>query len=277
MIILNNQNNTTMKKAISILTLAVLMLGITACSSGSDDDVMTRTFETEMLSNSVNISQNTSEKVTSGVMSIKWDITNSKMTISYPVQVSNDRNVTLALTDVDLNADNTLNCYTFTAANGGNGITDVTGYYDPQVGALQVNFVANGTHRVYNSTMLRYPYMTCKVTPLDGSSPAVESSSAGMAITIDPSDMSARMAMGGFSLTQTSGAIPQMTFYGLHAEATATGYKVTYNGDQHSTDGTYILNNFEAEVTNGGRAISGTFVINGNKYEGTFSGTEFAK
>lgn len=266
-----------MKKFLSLFSIALLLLAFTACSDGNKDDVMTRKFQSEMLCNSVNTADNISAKVSTSVIDINWNITNSTMSLSYSVQVSSNSNVTLSLTDVDLNVDNTLNCYTFSAPTGGNGVTDVTGFFDPQTGSLQINFMANGTYQVYTSSMLQFPYMTCEVTPLDGSSPSVKDETAVMAISINPADMSVNMAMGGFSLTQTSGIIRNMTFNGLHAEATSTGYKITYSGDQRSTDGTYILNSFEANVTNGGRAITGTFVLNGNKYSGTFSGTEFAK
>lgn len=266
-----------MRKVISIFTLALLMLGFGACSDGDEDDVLTRQFQVELLNNSVNIGENKSDKVTTSVIDINWNITNSTMSMNCPVQLSENTNANLVVNNAKLVIDNSLECYTFSSATGGNGITDVKGFYDPGNKTFQINYVANGTHRVYSSAMLRFPYMSCEVSDLtDDNLPVAKSDNAAMVITINPADMSANLAMGQFNLSQSTG-INQVTFNGLHAEGTADGYNITFSGEQKSINDSYILNNFEANVTNGGRNITGTFVINGEKYKGIFKGTEFAQ
>ena len=263
-----------MKKIFSIFTLALLMLSFTACNDNDDEDQQVYKIQGQMLNNSVNISSGESEKVATSMINIVWKALESKISINYTVDVTNGNTVTVSLQDVDINPDNTYNCYRFSAANGGNGITNLNGFYRPETGCMYIEFIANGTHRVMSIAQMYYPYLKFTFTNSETGA-SKESQNGQMAISIDPSDMSAQLAIGNFALSEESGIITQAVFYGLHAEATSTGYKITYSGDQRSTDGSYVLNEFEANITGSGQVVNGTITIN-SKYNGTYSGKAFA-
>lgn len=262
-----------MKKVFSIFALAVLLLGFTACNDDSEDSRIQK-ITGEILNNSVDIAEGQSVKVATSPIVMEWNVTKSTVSINYTVAVTNGSTATVSLTDVELNPDNNYSCYTFSAANGGNGITNLNGYYRPETGCLYIEFIVLGTHRVMSTANLYYPYLKYNITYSE-TGDSKESPNGEMMIYINPKDMSAQLAMGNFALSETSGTIQQVVFYGLHAEPTANGYKVTYSGDQRSSDGSYTLNSFDGTISNSGKAVNGTFTIN-EKFNGTFNGKAFA-
>ena len=264
-----------MRKLLSIFTLVLFLLVITSCGDDNNTNEMTHSAQLKMLNNSVNLSQNLSEKVSTSTASILWDITNSTITLDYSVPIDNSTSVNISVKEAKLTVDNTLNCYTFVVENAGAGITQFRGYYRPEADNLHIEFIANGTHRVFSTVNLYFPYTKYSILNTEMADPTpIESDRAGIIIQIDPSDMSANILMGAFALDNTSYLIQAMQFNGLQAEATADGYKVTLTEDKRSTDGNYTLNQFEATVTGNGRVINGTFILD-SKYNATFSGTEF--
>ncbi len=262
-----------MKKVFSIFALAFLLIAFTACNDDNEDSRI-QTITGDVLNNSVDIEEGQSVNVASSHIVMEWNVSAGTITINYSVPVTSGNTVTVSLTDVELVANNTYSCYTFSAANGGNGITNLNGYYRPETGCLYIEFIALGTHRVMSTANLYYPYLKYNITNSETST-TNESPNGEMMIYINPKDMSAQLAIGNFALSENSGTIQQVVFYGLQAEATSTGYKVTYSGDQRSTDGTYVLNNFDGIISNSGKSVSGTFTLDG-KFNGTFSGNAFA-
>ncbi len=182
----------------------------------------------------------------------------------------------MSLQDADINPNNTYQCYTFSAANAGNGVTNLTGYYRPETGCLYIEFIANSTYRVISIAQMYYPYTKYTFTNTETSN-SKESLNGELAISVDPSDMSANVAFGKFALNEDGGLIQAVVFQGAHAEATATGYKITYSGETglRSTDGSYVLNELELNITGSGQVVNGTVKIN-EKYNGTIAGKAFA-
>lgn len=262
-----------MRKIFSIFMFAVLLMGFTACNDDKEDS-RTQTITGEILNNSVDIAEGQSVNVTASGIVLELDVLKFTMSLNYSVAVTPGNTVTVSLTDVALEPNNTYNCYTFSAANAGTGITNLNGYYRPETGCLYIEFIAFGTHRVMSTANLYYPYLKYNITFSDDGT-SKESPNGAMAIYINPKDMSAQLAMGNFALSENGGSITQTIFYGLHAEPTATGYHITYSGDQRSTDGSYTLNAFDGNISDSGKAISGTFTLN-EKYNGTFNGKAFS-
>ena len=262
-----------MKKVFSIFALAVLLLGVTACNDDNEDSRIQK-ITGEILNNSVDIAEGQSVYVASSPIVMEWNMNTSTVSINYSVVVTGGTTATVSITDVELNPNNTYNCYTFSAANGGNGITNLNGYYRPETGCLYIEFIVLGTHRVMSTANLYYPYLKYNITNSETSA-TKESPNGEMMLYINPKDMSAQLAMGNFALSENSGTIQQVVFYGLQAQATATGYRVTYSGDQRSTDGSYTLNAFDGTLSDSGKSVSGTFTID-EKFSGTFNGKAFA-
>ncbi|MBQ6278462.1 MAG: hypothetical protein IJR20_06340 [Muribaculaceae bacterium] len=265
-----------MKKVFSILTLALLMLSFSACSDKGDEDQQTYKIQGQMLNNSVNISNGQSEKVAISPVELTWKALNSKVSVVYSVQINNGTTINVSLQDADINPNNTYQCYTFSAANAGNGVTNLTGFYRPETGCLYIEFIANGTHRVISIAQMYYPYTKYTFTNTETSN-SKESLNGELAISVDPSNMSANVAFGKFALNEDGGLIQAVVFQGVNAEATATGYKITYSGETglRSTDGSYVLNELEINVTGSGQVVNGTVKIN-EKYNGTIAGKAFA-
>ena len=264
-----------MKKVFSILTLALLMLSFTACND-NDKDQQTYKIQGQMLNNSVNISNGQSEKVGISPVELTWKALDSKVSVVYSVQINNGTTINVSLQDADINPNNTYQCYTFSAANAGNGVTNLTGYYRPETGCLYIEFIANSTYRVISIAQMYYPYTKYNFTNTETGN-SKESLNGELAISLDPSDMSANVAFGKFALNEDGGLIQAVVFQGAHAEATATGYKITYSGETglRSTDGSYVLNELELIVTGSGQVVTGTVKIN-EKYNGTIAGKAFA-
>lgn len=263
-----------MRKVFSILALAMLLLGLTACDNDKEDSRVQK-ITGEVLNNSVDIASGQSVKVATSAINLELDMIATTLSINYTVAVGDGNTAAVVLKEVPLEPSDLYNCYTFSAASGGTGITDVKGYYRPETGSLYIEFIAFGTHRVMSNATLYYPYLKYSITNAqDGATK--ESPKGEMAININPEDMSAQLAIKNFALSETSGTVQQVVvFYGLHAEATATGYHVTYSGDQRSTDGAYTLNAFDGVISDSGKAVAGTFTINEN-FNGTFAGKAFA-
>ena len=267
-----------MKKVFSILTLALLMLGFTACNDNDGENK--RTFSTEILNNSVNISNGTSEKVSNSSAAMELNITKSTLSLSYSVPVTNGTVVNVVIKDAELVPDNELNCFTFTSSNPGNGIANFKGFYRPRDVSIHIEFDAFGTHHVssnayYYSSAIYFPFSTITMTNTEDES-VKESKEAWSIISVNPNDMSAVFALGNFATDNNSGTIQEVDFSGLKATATSNGFHVTITEPIKSTDGYYTLNSFEAFVTGNGRVINATFVLN-TKYSGVLKGTQFAK
>lgn len=262
-----------MRKVFSIFALALLLLGITACND-KNDDYRIQKITGQILNNSVDINEGQSVNVALSAINIDWNLSTSTISLNYTVAVTNNSTATVSLTDVPIEPNETYNCYTFSAANGGNGITNLTGYYRPETGCLYIEFLVHGTHRVISTSNLYYPYLKYNITNSETGA-TKESPKGEMMIYINPKDMSVQLAMFNLALSENSGTIQQVVFYGLHAEPTSTGYNVTYTGDQRSTDGAYVLNAFNGTISGSGKVVGGTFTLN-EDFDGTFSGKAFA-
>ena len=262
-----------MRKVFSIFAIALLLIGTTACNDDNEDSRV-QTITGEILNNSVDIDEGQSVNVATSGIVLELNVLNFTMSLNYSVAVTPGNTVTVSITDVALQPNDTYNCYTFSSANAGTGITNLNGFYRPETGCLYIEFIAYGTHKVMSTANLYYPYLKYNITCTDDGK-SKESPNGAMAIYINPKDMSAQLAMGNFALSENSGAITQVVFYGLHVEPTATGYHLTYSGDQRSTDGTHVLNAFDGIIGDSGKAISGTFTID-EKFNGTFNGKAFS-
>lgn len=262
-----------MKKIFSIFALSILLLGMNACTSDADDN-MTRQITGNLLTNSVSIEDGQSVRTSISSANMTWNITESTITLTFSAEITSSNAVTVNLQNVPIEANETYNCYTFTATNGGNGITNVHGYYRPETGCLYIDFIANATHRVMCASQLYYPYARIDITNTENSK-VKENDNSAMLVTINPKTMTAQVAMGGFSFEESTGMIQDMAFSGLPVVATSTGYKVTCSDNTYSSEGTYVLNNLDLNVTGSGQVINGTFTVN-TKYNGSFAGKAFA-
>ena len=263
----------TMKKVLSILALALLLMGTTACSDDNEDTSI-QTITGEILNNSVDIAEGQSVNVTSSDIVIVLDFLNFTISLDYNVAVTPGSTASVSITDVNLEPNTTYNCYTFSAASGGNGITNLKGYYRPETGCLYIEFNVFGTHRVMSTANLYYPYLKYNITNSDTGT-SKESPNGEMMIYINPKDMKAQLLMGNFALTESSGLIQRVVFDGLQAEPTATGYYITSSGNLRSNDGSFVLNAFDGIISDSGKAVIGTFTID-EKFNGTFNGKAFA-
>jgi hypothetical protein len=262
-----------MKKVFSIFTLAMLLMAFSACNDDNNDSNIQK-MTGEILSNSVDIDDGQSVYVAISGLSLEWNVTNSTISLNYNVAVTASSTAAVSLQDVALTPNTDLACYTFSTPNGGNGITNLNGYFRPETGCLYIDFLVNGTHRVMSATQFYYPYLKYNFTDSETNT-SKESPNGAMLIIINPKDMSAQLLVGNFALTETGGVIQQAAFYGMNVEATTAGYKVTYTGDQRSTDGSYTLNSFDCNITGSGKIVNGTITIN-ERYNGTFAGSAFA-
>ena len=266
-----------MRKVFSIFALALLLLSVSACNDDSKDGIVHK-FQGEFINNSVDLSTNTSVKVSSSLVDMVWNVTESTISLSFAVNYDGHNTANVAINDAALNADKNLACYTFVAQDGGDGITSIKGYYSPDNGTFLMVFIVNHTHRVFCSAQLVFPYMRCTVTDTgDPTNPYHINDNVGMAITIDPATMKARMVISNLAFTDNSEVmIKQMVFYDLNVEATIDGYKVTTDHDIKCNEGTYTLNELVATVHQYCHKVSGTFKIDG-RYVGSFSGNALAQ
>lgn len=263
-----------MRKVFSIFALAMLLLATTACGDDKNDDIVYQ-LQGQFINNTVRLSTNQSVNVSSSLANITWDVTANTMTLSYTVPIETGNTVTLNITDVPLTPNNSLGCYTFETANGGNGITAVKGYYSSDSGSFLVEFTANGTHRVISAAQLFFPFVKCTVSNTeDPSKPDKVNDKAAMLIDVNPNNMKADVTIANFALEADGGIISTVKFLGLNVVATSDGYKVTTSSTVNSVDGLYTLSDFEANVTNACHAVNGTFKVN-TKFAATFTGTAF--
>ena len=261
-----------MKKLFSIFALSILLLGMSACTS--DDDSMTRQITGTFITNSVSLEDGQSVRVSTSTVSMIWNISESIITLNFSAEITNNNAVTVSLQDVPIEVNETYGCYTFSATNAGNGVTNLHGYYRPETGCLYIDFIANATHRVMCAAQLYYPFLSIDITNTE-TSKVKENDDSEMLVVINPKTMTAQLVMGGFAFEENSGIIQEVSFSGLSVESTATGYKVTCDEDKKSTEGSYTLNNLDLNVTGSGQVVNGTFTLN-TKYSGTFTGRAFA-
>lgn len=265
-----------MRKVFSIFTLALLVLASTACSDDKDSAITK--LQADVLNNVVNIGEGQSEKVSSSLISVEWNYTENTITLSYAVPMSAGSVVNVNVTNAALKTDNNLSCYTFESANAGNGITNFKGLYNPNNGTMHIEFIVAGTYFVSSNADLFFPYTTITVTNTEQENATpVESKNAAMIIVIDPTNMSAMLGLGNFTLSTNDATISEIFFRDLKATATANGFVVTLDSEKQATnDSNKTLNSFQANVTGNGRVVNATFTMD-EKYSGTITGTQFAK
>ena len=188
--------------------------------------------------------------------------------------MNNGTTINVSLQDADINPNNTYQCYTFSAANAGNGVTNLTGYYRPETGCLYIEFIANSTYRVISIAQMYYPYTKYNFTNTEEAS-SKESPNGEMVISIDPYGHERNVGFGQFC--------PQRGWWLIHsssvpdymprqqAQATKSPTVATSALPMAATCSTSLRPTSLAAA----QVVNGTFTIN-EKYNGTIAGKAFA-
>ena len=116
-----------MRKVFSIFAIALLLIGTTACNDDNEDSRV-QTITGEILNNSVDIDEGQSVNVATSGIVLELNVLNFTMSLNYSVAVTPGNTVTVSITDVALQPNDTYNCYTFSSANAGTGITNLNGF-----------------------------------------------------------------------------------------------------------------------------------------------------
>lgn len=265
-----------MKKVFSILTLALLLMGFTACEDNGNDEQLYQ-FSTTQLNKSVNISDPNDMKVSTSTATTKWTYsTDSHISIVSEVQISDGTTAQLAITDILMQYNATDGRFEFSAPNGGTGITQVKGYFgvNSEALTLYLEFVYNNSYMVTSVAQLTYPFINATITDTENPGTPYQNNTMGMVMVVKPSDMTAQMRIAYVKYADNQSQLNQINITeGLSVIATPNGYKVTGTNLKTDVD-EQTIDNFEAIVTNNGLNVSGSFIAN-SKYNVSFYGKMF--
>ena len=265
-----------MKKAFSILTLALLLFSFSACTD-NDDDEQVYSFNSQQLNKSSKLSDPADMKVSSSTATVKWTYAaESHITITSEILVNENTTAKLLVSNVLMNYDATNGRFEFSAPSGGDGITQVKGYFGVNSDALTfyVEFVYNNTYKVTSVAQLTYPFVNAMCINTENPGAPYQNDDMGFIIVVKPSDMTAQMRFTNVKFADNDSHLDYITVTeGLTVVPTVSGYKVTGSNLETEVSG-YTIDDFEANVTNNGLNVNGTFLANG-KYSVSFSGSMF--
>lgn len=266
-----------MKKVFSFFAMALLLLGATSCG-GDDNNEQVISSSLDMLNKATLLSNPTSNYVSESGAYVTWT-TNydyNRLSLTQEMKIDDNTSAEIILKDITMTYDSSMECYYFSTDNGGNGITNVKGYYQPFNLTLYYEFTYNGTHKVSTIAHLAYPYYSAIINDISLSQSPFSPTKTAMAMMVSPTTMTAQLKFINFQLSDSDSYPETITFTeGLNVTPNANGYIINGTDVKNSGDD-YTLNEFNATVTYNGMRIEGTFLVNG-KYQATFSGTTFAK
>ncbi len=255
--------------------MALLLLGATACNDiGSDQQEFSYT--SQLLNKAIEIADITNTYVSTSNASLKWTYNNdTRLTMTTQIAIDEVTKANFTINDAVMEYDATRGALVFTAADGGAGITQVKGYFNPGDFTLYLEFVYNGTHKVTSVAQLSYPYVTASMSKEGDSGEPYVNESMGMVIVVNPATMKAKMRMLNFRLGVNQPIIQSMTFNeDLTVTSTESGY-VIEGTDLTPTDITgYTINDFHAIVTHSGLVVTGEIKAN-DIYTGLITGKMF--
>lgn len=265
-----------MKKVFSILTLALLLMGFTACEDKGDDEQVYQ-FNSTQLNKSVNISDPNDMKVSTSTATTKWTYsTDSHISVVSEIQISDGTTAQLMINDVLMEYNAVDGRFEFSTPNGGTGITQVKGYFgvNSEALTLYLEFVYNNSYKVTSVAQLTFPFVKATISDTENPGTPFQNDEMGLIIVVKPKDMTAQMRFTNVKYADNHSKLDYITVTeGLSVTVTPNGYKVT--GTNLTTDvSEQTINNFEANIYNNGLNVSGSFVANG-KYDVNFTGTMF--
>jgi len=264
-----------MKKIYSLITLVLLLAGLSACGDDYTNEQI-YSYSTELLNKSTSISNDQEMNVSKSNAVLEWTYSvDSKISLTSEIRINNSATAQLAIKDAFMEYDSTKGLMVFTADNGGNGITNVKGYYNPGNFTVYLEFVYNNSYKVTSVAQLSYPYVNAAITNTQTGGEPFESNNMGIAIVVNPTNMTAKMKISNLQLSGNGGLYDLVIFAeGLNVTAIANGYKVS-GTNLESNEGEFLLDSFDATVTNDGLNITGTFTAN-SIYSATFAGKMFS-
>lgn len=250
------------------------MLLATSCSDNGNNDVFTTTFTLPHYNRVVN---NQSQEVTFSETTGEYvlDMTNYRLSLRLTAKHPNG-NIAFSLNELQLNFNTEQQCYNFSAPDfsaSGFSITDFGGKFDLATNNIYIKFVVDGKYTAHITRVLFMP--RCE-TNIVKDSDSFLNKDAFYHFEIDPSTMAATMTIHGYRMAENQGSIGQVTFSGLKAEVTATGYHIT--APMTTAQPAYAsiaLTNVDITIADNGQSIAGQYTSNG--YEAIVSGKAFYK
>lgn len=261
-----------MKKILTLLLCATMLLGMTSCLDSNDSDNNKQTLLATMYNRVVDGGSSTT--YSSSTYSITLNYSNGTIQLS-PSIVIDGANITFNTPEMQLNYNNSDNYYAFSTAtftsNSGVTVSNLNGQFDLSNGTLYVSYTIDG-QRVFATAGLFYS----KTITLcfNDSTPKDEytTTASTYAFVIDNPTMTATLTISNFGLDNTIAARDQyITVKGIKIAPTASGY--TLSAD--SVAGT--LNNYEQEkftfsglegtIGNDGTSLSLKCKVNGRNLQ----------
>lgn len=261
-----------MKKILTLLLCAAMLLGMSSCLDSNDSDNNKQTLLATMYNRVVDGGSSTT--YSSSTYSITLNYSNGTIQLS-PSIVIDGANITFNTPEMQLNYNNSDNYYAFSTAtftsNSGVTVSNLNGQFDLSNGTLYVSYTIDG-QRVFATAGLFYS----KTITLcfNDSTPRDEytTTASTYAFVIDNPTMTATLTISNFGLDNTIAARDQyITVKGIKIAPTASGY--TLSAD--SVAGT--LNNYEQEkftfsglegtIGNDGTSLSLKCKVNGRNLQ----------
>ncbi len=243
-----------MKKFLSSLLVAVLMLGATSCLNKDNKDSTSSLLATVF--NRVVVSP---DSVTVNIKNCKILVNFTKNTFSIASETElNGKKITFLVSDMVYTYDNTKRANAFSGGTvqnvtEGNKVSNVSGFIDIDHSVLHFQYVVNGK-MVYASALL--PYVKTNTLTYNTALPERDefttTKSAYIAF-VEAGAKSGKVYITQFAVDGKAAVVPTMSISGLKVKPTAVGYEFTaekaVGTDSRNVAKSYTFKNFKMIIT----------------------------
>lgn len=257
----------------TLLGIAALLLA-TSCSN-ENNDVYITTFNITHYNRVLNLTDE-EQPVTFSTSEAYYsvDLTNYLISLTLKAKINSIGEVAIQVTDLPLSYDSSQQCFGFSSGTfkaGAYEVTGFNGFYDFSTNNVKITAVIDGKYILHSTRVVYLPRCVTNVTK---GSESFINKDAFYHFEIDPSTMDATMTIHGYRMAESQGSIEQVTFGGLKAEATPTGYHFTAaTTTAESAYTSLALSDVDITVSEQGLRMNGNFVSNG--YTAIATGTAF--
>ncbi|MBP5561843.1 MAG: hypothetical protein J6X70_08625 [Muribaculaceae bacterium] len=260
-----------MKKITLLLMGLVAMTGMVSCDDKDPDQ--TAQFQQEYYIRSVNIDDQ-SVQFSKSVSVINVNYTKDIMDITVTVKLNASSSTTIQLKELALAYDAYTGMFSIkkgatTTVSDGATVDNFDGTFDYNTGVMYLNFFVDGKYHVVCTTRLLYPYGNSTSTyEKEGQTKTCTVDDFCLALELNDEGTKANLTLYNVQLETEKDKVIYIEYASLPVTVNVVGYNLEAASLEAKIDNLvkpdYNITDFKATITDNGRRINGSFIINGH-------------